>query len=267
MFGLKKDKAFVGLDIGSYAVKAIELEIRTKGRNVDYEVAQIGYERLPHDAIVEGSIIDAGGGRRDDPDVLFDKAKIGGQGRRHLHLRQLGHHQEDRPAGHGDRGAGRIDHLGSQAQHPLSLRGDARRLRHPPAARRGRGPQPRDPARGGQEGQDRGLRQRRPTRPARTWRPSRSTRSPCTTPSRSTIPRNSPEKTVALVNIGANITTLVIAEKGVPQLFRDLSIGGAYFLDNIRKDLNVGPDDADSLLRGEPPRRDPGVPRSKRSWP
>lgn len=58
------------------------------------------------------------------------------------------------------------------------------------------------------------------------------------------------EKTTALVNIGANITTVVISEKGVPQLFRDLSIGGFAFAENIRKSLNVSYEDAEAMLRG-----------------
>ena len=32
MFGLKREKALVGLDIGSHAVKAIELRVRKKGK-------------------------------------------------------------------------------------------------------------------------------------------------------------------------------------------------------------------------------------------
>jgi type IV pilus assembly protein PilM len=54
MFG--KSKAIVGLDIGSSAVKAVEL----KGSGKAFRVAAFGIEPVPPDAIVDGAIIDAG---------------------------------------------------------------------------------------------------------------------------------------------------------------------------------------------------------------
>ncbi len=57
-------------------------------------------------------------------------------------------------------------------------------------------------------------------------------------------------KTIALVNIGANITNILILERGLPQLFRDLSLGGTFFTENMRKELNIGLDEAERLLKG-----------------
>jgi len=54
MFG--RSKAVVGLDIGSSAVKAVELKPAGKG----FRVAAFGSEPVPQDAIVDGAIIDAG---------------------------------------------------------------------------------------------------------------------------------------------------------------------------------------------------------------
>ena len=54
MFGLGKAKACVGLDIGSSAVKAVELKPAGKG----FKVAAFGTEPVPPDAIVDGAIID-----------------------------------------------------------------------------------------------------------------------------------------------------------------------------------------------------------------
>ena len=51
-----KAKTVVGLDIGSSAVKAIELKPTGKG----YKVTAFGTEPVPPDAIVDGAIIDAG---------------------------------------------------------------------------------------------------------------------------------------------------------------------------------------------------------------
>jgi type IV pilus assembly protein PilM len=54
VFGLGKAKACVGLDIGSSAVKAVELKPAGKG----FKVAAFGTEPVPPDAIVDGAIID-----------------------------------------------------------------------------------------------------------------------------------------------------------------------------------------------------------------
>ena len=52
----RKAKGIVGLDIGSSAVKAVELKQSGKA----YRVAAFGSEPVPADAIVDGAIIDAG---------------------------------------------------------------------------------------------------------------------------------------------------------------------------------------------------------------
>jgi type IV pilus assembly protein PilM len=54
MFGLGKSKAVVGLDIGSSAVKAVELKVSGKG----FKVAAFAVEPVPPDSIVDGAIID-----------------------------------------------------------------------------------------------------------------------------------------------------------------------------------------------------------------
>jgi len=56
VFGLtKKSKAVVGLDIGSSAVKAVELKPSGKGA---FRVSAFGSEPVPPDSIVDGAIID-----------------------------------------------------------------------------------------------------------------------------------------------------------------------------------------------------------------
>ena len=52
----RRTKSLVGLDIGSSAVKAVELRQTARG----YKVAAIGSEPLPPDSIVDGAIIDGG---------------------------------------------------------------------------------------------------------------------------------------------------------------------------------------------------------------
>lgn len=56
MFGLSKNKPVVGLDLGSSAVKAVELKVVGKG----FKVSAFGSEPIPPDSIVDGSIIDGG---------------------------------------------------------------------------------------------------------------------------------------------------------------------------------------------------------------
>ena len=66
-----RTKSLVGLDIGSSAVKAVELRLTTNG----YKVAAIGTEAVPPDSIVDGSIID-GGVVADVIRQVFEKTKI-----------------------------------------------------------------------------------------------------------------------------------------------------------------------------------------------
>ncbi len=54
MFGLGKSKEVVGLDIGSSAVKAVELRAAGKG----FKVTAFGVEPVPPDSIVDGAIVD-----------------------------------------------------------------------------------------------------------------------------------------------------------------------------------------------------------------
>src|SRR5438045_3717910 len=67
MFGFGKKKSVVGLDIGSSAVKAVELKPAGKG----FRITAFGTEPVPADSIVDGAIID-GGAVADAIRRLFD---------------------------------------------------------------------------------------------------------------------------------------------------------------------------------------------------
>lgn len=54
-----RPKRIVGLDMGSFALKLVELVPRKKGKETRYELAALAYEPVPHQAIVEGSIMDS----------------------------------------------------------------------------------------------------------------------------------------------------------------------------------------------------------------
>lgn len=60
------------------------------------------------------------------------------------------------------------------------------------------------------------------------------------------------EKTIAIINLGANITNVVIIEKGIPQLFRDLTFGGSLIMESLSKDLNISFDNAEKIIKGIP---------------
>jgi type IV pilus assembly protein PilM len=68
---LRRAKALVGLDIGSSAVKAVELKPAGKA----YKVTAFGSEPIPPDSIVDGAIID-GGAVADAIKRLFDSRSI-----------------------------------------------------------------------------------------------------------------------------------------------------------------------------------------------
>jgi type IV pilus assembly protein PilM len=59
LFGFGKKKGLVGVDIGSSAIKAVELKASGKGAT-DYQLLNIGMEALPPEAIVDGAIMDSG---------------------------------------------------------------------------------------------------------------------------------------------------------------------------------------------------------------
>ncbi len=57
LFG--KSKGLVGVDIGSSAIKVVELKPGGKGGN-EYQLTNLGLEPLPPEAIVDGAIMDSG---------------------------------------------------------------------------------------------------------------------------------------------------------------------------------------------------------------
>lgn len=54
-----KSKKTVGLDIGSFALKLVEVKPKKKGKETTYELMALGYEPVPYQSIVEGSIMDS----------------------------------------------------------------------------------------------------------------------------------------------------------------------------------------------------------------
>ena len=153
MFGLGKSKAVVGLDIGSSAVKAVELKSSGKG----FKVTAFAVEPVPPDSIVDGAIIDgtavADAIRRLFENKAFKTKEVAAS----LSGNAVIVKKISLPV-MTEAGAGRVHLLGSGAVHPLRHPGRQSRL---PDSRCGQGPRLEghdgSAARGGQEGKDRRL--------------------------------------------------------------------------------------------------------------
>ncbi|MBN1938646.1 MAG: type IV pilus assembly protein PilM [Candidatus Aminicenantes bacterium] len=251
MLGLKREKTIVGLDIGSHGVKVLELDLKSKGKKDAFEVARIGYEPLPHDAIVEGSIIDSAA-VAETIAAAFDKAKISSKD---VALSVSGNSviikKISLPAMETQELA---ESIIWEAKHNIpypyeETHVDYAILKPPPGS------------------DERGLeillvavKKEKVSAYANVINQARRNLVAIEVDAFAlynafeiNYPEEFEEKTVALVGMGANVTTIVVADHGVPQLFRDLTLGGSYITEAIRKDLNIGYPEAESLLRGVPP--------------
>jgi len=257
MFGLKREKALVGLDIGSNAVKAVELRVRKKGKTYFFEVARIGYEPLPHDAIVEGTIIDAAA-VSETIRRLFDKSKIVNKdvvisiSGNSVIIKRI-----SLPAMEKEELA---ESVVWEAKHNIPYPYEETHIDYAilrPAA--------------GANGQNLEIllvaaKKDKIASYSGVVEQARKNLEAVevdafalTNAFEVNYPDDFRDKITALLNVGASVTTIVICERGVPQLFRDLSIGGSYFIENIRKDFNVGPEDAEDMLRGAPSKAVPAT--------
>jgi type IV pilus assembly protein PilM len=61
-----------------------------------------------------------------------------------------------------------------------------------------------------------------------------------------------PRKTLALINMGAGVTTINILARGNTVFWRDISFGGNQFTESLQREFNLSFAQAESLKRGEP---------------
>ena len=150
----KRAKSLVGLDIGSSAVKAVELKPAGRG---GYKVVAFGSEAVPPDSIVDGAIID-GTAVADAIRRLFDTHKIktrevaASLSGNAVIVKKIHASADDRGRARG------VDPLGSGAVHPV--RHPGRQSRLPDSRQRRRARREVDDGRaagGGEEGKDRRL--------------------------------------------------------------------------------------------------------------
>src|SRR6266849_4823179 len=60
-----------------------------------------------------------------------------------------------------------------------------------------------------------------------------------------------PGQTIALLNIGASVMNINIVRGGIPLFTRDVSVGGNQYTDALQKELDLNYDDAERLKRGD----------------
>ncbi len=250
MLGLGKEKGLVGLDIGSYSIKAVELKSKTKEGEESYEVEKIALEFLPHDAIVEGTIMDSDA-VIETIKMIFDENKISNK---NINIAVSGSSviikKISLPSMETEELA---ESIIWEARHNIpypyeETSVDYAILRPSSASEK--------------KNLDILLvaaKKEKITNYSNVIYQARKNLEAIEVDAfalQNAMEINYPEifreKIVALINLGANITNIVITDKETPQLFRDLSIGGFLFTENIRKDLGVSSDEAEKILKRIP---------------
>ena len=250
MFGLSREKSVVGLDIGSYSVKAVELRPRKKGGEEAYELVKIGYEPLPHDAIVEGTIIDSAA-VVETIRLVFEENKISTKdvaisiSGNSVIIKKISLPVMEKQE--------LAESIIWEAKHNIPYPYEETNVDYAILK----------PSRTTDEKNlDILLVAAKKEKIANYSNVIAQARKNLQTIEVDVFslqnvleicyPDVFANKTLALINIGANITNVVIVERGTPQLFRDLSLGGFFFTENIRKELSISFEEAEKLLKGIP---------------
>lgn len=250
MISLKKDKLLVGLDVGSYAIKAVQLSPKKReGENL-YEVKKIGYEVLPHDAIVEGTIIDSAA-VAETIKLVFDENKISNK---NVVISISGNSviikKISLPSMETEELA---ESIIWEAKHNIPYPYEETNVDYaiikPPEATE-------------QKTLDILLvaaKKDKISNYSNTVLQAKKNLEAIEVDVfalQNSFEINYPEyfqqKNVAIVNLGANITNVLIIARGAPQLFRDLALGGVFITENLSKDLNISIEDAEKVLKDLP---------------
>jgi len=249
MLGIGREKEFVGLDIGSYSIKAIELKRKKKNENA-FEVKKIGYELLPHDAIVEGTIIDSAS-VVETIKMVFDENKIKNK---EVVISISGNSVIIKKISLPNMESEELaESIIWEAKHNIPYPYEETNVDYAVI----------EPAEGSKERNlDILLVAAKKDKIANYSNVvSQANKSleaievdvfALQNAAEVNYPEIMQNNTVAIVNLGANITNVIIIEKGNPQLFRDLSIGGSFFTENLSKDLSISFDEAEKLIKGLP---------------
>src|SRR5437667_5446472 len=241
MFGKKKLKPLVGLDIGSSSVKAIEL--RKKGD--EYELVSIGQENLGQDVVVDGDIMDVSA-VKDAIDSIFRRNKIK---TRDVATSVSGHSVIVKRITVNAASEAEL-HNAVEYEAPQHITFDIADVYHDYHVL-GAGPS------GGYDvmlvavKQDKVLRYRNAITTAQM--------NPAVVDIDAFALQNayeanyepSADQMTALLNIGASIMNINIIRSGVPLFTRDVSVGGNQYTDTLQKELELIFEDAEKLKKGQ----------------
>lgn len=250
MFALGKSKNVVAVDIGSYAVKAVELDIKAKGDSVRYQVARAGHATLPRDAIVEGTIIDSAAvaealnaalaaGKIANKNILIS---LSGSSViiKKIALPQMKPEEM-------------AESIVWEAKHNIPYPFEETSVDYAVL-----NPNPASP-------EDNleillvAVKKEKITSYSSVVYQARKNLMAVEVDGFGLMnsyeinyPELFREKTVALVNLGAHVTNIVVIERGIPQMFRDLDLGGFFFTENLSKEMDISFEEAEKLLQGAP---------------
>jgi type IV pilus assembly protein PilM len=243
LFG--KKKGLIGLDIGSSAVKAVELKAGGKGGE-EYQLVNIGLEPLPPEAIVDGAIMDSGA-VIDAVQRLFQAQKIktndvatGVSGNavivKKISLPQMSTEE-----------LAESIHWEAEQYIPFDIQDVALDY---------------EVIEGGGGGGNMDVllvAVKKDKISDYTSAISQAGKNPAVVDVDVFALQNcyevnygvDPGRVVALLNVGASIMNINIIKGGISIFNRDIAVGGNQYTDAIQKDLNLSFDQAESLKRGE----------------
>ena len=242
MFGLGKQKGIVGLDIGSSSVKVVEL--RKKGP--DYELANLGMESLGQDTVVDGAIMDSFSVSTAIEKIFTDnKIKT-----TEVATAVSGHSvivkkiPVNAPTEHEVANA-----IPYEAQQYIPFDMADVNLSY----------QVLGPAAAGPGFEVMLVAVKRDKILNHTNVLSQAGKTPVVVDIDAFALQNafevnyepSPDRMIALLNIGASIMNINILRGGVPLFTRDVSVGGNQYTDTLQKELDLSFDDAEKLKQGQ----------------
>jgi len=241
MFGIGKSKGLIGLDIGSSAVKAVEL----KKKGTTYELANLGLEPLGQDTVVDGAIMDALS-VSSAVEKIFTENKIN---TRSVATSVSGHSVIVKritvAATTDEELHGAIPY---EAQQHIPFDMSDVNLSYQPLGPAATGP-----------GTDVMLvAVKREKILNHTNVLSQAGKTPAVVDYDGFAVFNAfevnydapPDLMVALLNIGASIMNIVIGRGGTPLFTRDVSVGGNQYTDTLQKELDLSFEDAERLKQG-----------------
>jgi type IV pilus assembly protein PilM len=242
MFGITRGRNLVGLDIGSSAVKAVEL----RKRGDSYELANFGLEPLGQDTVVDGAIMDALTVSA-AIERIFDENKIK---TRNVATSVSGHSViVKRITVMAATDEDLHEAMPYEAQRHIPFDISDVNLSY-------------QPLRGSPSGQGTDVMlvaAKREKILNHTNVLSQANRTPAVVDYDGFAVFNAfeanyhvpPETIVALLNIGASITNIVVGRGELPLFARDVSLGGNQYTDILQKELDLSYEDAEKLKQGQ----------------